>query len=164
LSDLANAVLVINSRRFQFKLFFYQKSKICVQEDIDESGSVLYIKHQCNKLLATNSVADLDPGSGAFLTPGSGIRDGNKSGSGSGIREEQPGSYFLELRNHFFGLKYSNFFMQIPGWKKVDQASRIRNTGYKPEYLRGVPWAAFLSGLAATAGRPNRCCARRCNS
>jgi hypothetical protein len=27
---------------------------------------------------------------GAFLTPGSGIRD------------EQPGSYFLELRNHFF--------------------------------------------------------------
>jgi hypothetical protein len=30
-----------------------------------------------------------DPGSGVFLTPGSGILD------------EQPGSYFLELRNHF---------------------------------------------------------------
>jgi hypothetical protein len=39
-----------------------------------------------------SSVADPDPGSGAFLTPGSGIRD------------EQPGSYFLELRNHFFCL------------------------------------------------------------
>ncbi len=36
---------------------------------------------------------DPDPRSGAFLTPGSGIR----------IRDEQPGSYFLELRNHFLG-------------------------------------------------------------
>ncbi len=34
-----------------------------------------------------------DPGSGAFLTPGSGIR--------FGIRDEQPGSYFRELRNNF---------------------------------------------------------------
>ncbi len=41
-------------------------------------------------------------GSGAFLTPGSGM--GRKSAaSGSGIRDEQPGSYFLELRNHFLG-------------------------------------------------------------
>ena len=34
---------------------------------------------------------------------------GRKSESGSGIRDEQPGSYFLELKNHFFvclGLKY----------------------------------------------------------
>jgi hypothetical protein len=45
------------------------------------------------------SVADPDPGSGAFLIPGSGM--GRKSASGSGIRDEQPGSYFLELRNHF---------------------------------------------------------------
>jgi hypothetical protein len=42
-----------------------------------------------------------DPGLGAFLTPGSGM--GRKSASGSGIRDEQPISYFLELRNHFFG-------------------------------------------------------------
>ncbi len=47
------------------------------------------------------SVADPDPGSGAFLTPVSGM--GRKSASGSGIRDEQPGSYFLDLRNHFFG-------------------------------------------------------------
>ncbi len=32
-----------------------------------------------------NSVAD--PGSGAFLTPGSGIREGEKIASESGIRE-----------------------------------------------------------------------------
>jgi hypothetical protein len=37
------------------------------------------------------SVADPDPGSGAFLTPGSGIRD------------EYFGLYFRELRNNFLG-------------------------------------------------------------
>jgi hypothetical protein len=65
------------------------------------------------------SVSNPYPGSGAFLTPGSGM--GKKSGSGSGIRDKQPGSYFLELRNPFFGLKYLNSLMRIrdPGWKKV---------------------------------------------
>ncbi len=48
-----------------------------------------------------HSVTDPDPGSGAFLTPGSGT--GRKSASGSGIQDEQPGSNFLELRNHFVG-------------------------------------------------------------
>jgi hypothetical protein len=47
---------------------------------------------------------------------------GKKSGSKSGIRirDEQPGLYFLELRNHFLGLKYLNSLMRIqdPGWKK----------------------------------------------
>ncbi len=82
------------------------------------------------------SVADPDPGSSAFLTPGSGL--GKKSGSW--IRNEQPGSYFLELRNHRFGLYYLNSLIRIqdgknsdPGWKKVEsgirKTSRIRNTG-----------------------------------
>jgi hypothetical protein len=33
---------------------------------------------------------------------------GKKSGSGSGIRiwDEQPGSFFGELKNQLFGLKY----------------------------------------------------------
>ncbi len=59
-----------------------------------------------------------DPGLGAFLTPVSGIRDGRKSASGSGIRDEQPGSYFLELRNQFFaflGVKILKFFDEDPG-------------------------------------------------
>jgi hypothetical protein len=65
---------------------------------------------------------------------------GKKSGSGSGIRDEQPGSYFLEFRNHFFGLKYLSFLMRIwhpksrmetignwdRGWKKV--GSGINNS------------------------------------
>jgi hypothetical protein len=47
-----------------------------------------------------------DPG--AFLTPGSGIRDGKKTVSGIRIQDEQPGSYFRELRNQFFGFNYLN--------------------------------------------------------
>ena len=57
--------------------------------------------------------------------------------SGSGIRIEQPGSYFLELRNHFLGLKVKTlkFFDADPGSgmetvrirdeKKSDQGSGI---------------------------------------
>jgi hypothetical protein len=63
---------------------------------------------------------------------GSGIRDGRKSASGSGIRDEQPGSYFLELRNHFFPF-YLNSLMRIrirdPGWRQF--GSRIRDLGWK---------------------------------
>ncbi len=70
-----------------------------------------------------------DPGLRAFLTPGSGIRDGRKLASGSGIRDEQPGSYFLELRNHFLpflGLKYLNSLMRIrdPGWRQFGSGIR----------------------------------------
>jgi hypothetical protein len=61
-----------------------------------------------------------DPGLGAFLTPGSisGNRDGKKSASGSGIRDEQSGSYFFEPRNHFlifFGVEILKFFDEDPG-------------------------------------------------
>jgi hypothetical protein len=63
--------------------------------------------------------------------PGSGM--GNKSGSGSGtrIRDEQPGSYFREHRNHFLGVKILKFFDADPGWKKFGSeiTFRIRNTG-----------------------------------
>ncbi len=45
----------------------------------------------------------------AFLIPGSG-RDKK---SRSGIRNEQPGSYFLVLINHFWGYKYFNSLMRI---------------------------------------------------
>jgi hypothetical protein len=38
--------------------------------------------------------------------PGSGMGKMSRSGSGIWIRDEQPGSYFLELRNHYWGLKY----------------------------------------------------------
>jgi hypothetical protein len=57
---------------------------------------------------------------------------------GSGIRNEQPGLYFLELINHFLGLnKIIKFFdagpgsglakirNRDPGWKKVESGIRI---------------------------------------
>ncbi len=40
---------------------------------------------------------------------------------GSGIWDEQPGSYFLGLRNHFFaffGVKILKFFDEDPGWRQ----------------------------------------------
>jgi hypothetical protein len=53
---------------------------------------------------------------------------GKKSESGSGIRirDEQPGSYFRELRNHFFGLNFLNYLMRIrdPGWEKFGSGIR----------------------------------------
>jgi hypothetical protein len=54
---------------------------------------------------------------------------GKKSGSGSGIRDEQPGSYFLELRNHFW-VKILKFFDADPEWKQFGsgmEKSRIRD-------------------------------------
>jgi hypothetical protein len=67
-------------------------------------------------------------GIGCFFDPG--IRDGRKSASGSGIRDEQPGSYFLELRNHFlafFGVKILKFFDEDPG--SGMETVRIRDPG-----------------------------------
>ena len=70
-----------------------------------------------------------------FIT--SGMGESQFPDPGSVIRDEQPGSYFLELRNDFFGfflrLKY---FVEDPGWRQIESgmeksrdpgsASRIR--------------------------------------
>jgi hypothetical protein len=54
--------------------------------------------------------------------------------SGSEIPDEQHRSYFLELVNHYFGLKYWNSLMlkRDPWWKIVwsRKRSRLRNTGF----------------------------------
>jgi hypothetical protein len=47
---------------------------------------------------------------------------GKRSGS---IRDEQPGSYFGELRKQFLGLKYLNFLMWIRDRKSSDPGSGI---------------------------------------
>ncbi len=68
-------------------------------------------------LTASGSVADPDPGLGAFLTPGSGMGESQHPDPGSVIRNEQAGSYFLKLRNHFFaflGVKILKFFDEDP--------------------------------------------------
>jgi hypothetical protein len=63
----------------------------------DPEDFVDNITDEVSSLYAGSSVAD--PGSGAFLISGSGIRDGYKVR----IRNEQPESYFGEFRNHFLG-------------------------------------------------------------
>jgi hypothetical protein len=36
------------------------------------------------------------------------------------IRDKQPGSYFRELRNQFFGLKHLNYLMRIRDGKNLN--------------------------------------------
>jgi hypothetical protein len=79
----------------------------------------------------------------AFLTPGSGM--GKKSSYGSGIRDEHPGSYFREIRNHFLGLKIHKFVDADPDpgtgiYLTLDPGSGMENSD--PGYTRiimGVP-------------------------
>jgi hypothetical protein len=76
------------------------------------------------------SVADLDPGSGAFLTPGSGM--GKKIRIR--IRDEQPGANFREqisesLETNFW-VKILKFFDGNPGseiWNPFDPGFKIWN-------------------------------------
>jgi hypothetical protein len=49
---------------------------------------------------------------------GSGIRCLFDPDPGSGSGMNNPGSYFRELRNQFFGVKTLKFFDADPGWKK----------------------------------------------
>jgi hypothetical protein len=56
---------------------------------------------------------------------------GKKLGSGSGIRDEQPGSYFQELRNHFFLAKILKSFDADPGSGMEKYESGIRDLGWK---------------------------------
>jgi hypothetical protein len=51
------------------------------------------------KTMENCSVAD--PGSGAFLTPSSGMGKKSRCGSGIWIQGELPGSYFREPKNNF---------------------------------------------------------------
>jgi hypothetical protein len=96
-----------------------------------ERGSVTKMRIRVcnNKKILFCSVADPDPRSGASLAPGSGFRClfGPKKHIRIRIRDEQPGSYFRELRNNFLGFKYFNSLMRIrdPGWKKFGPGINI---------------------------------------
>jgi hypothetical protein len=60
---------------------------------------VEYFKVSRRVLLSVLRIRIRDPGSGAFLTPGCGTRDGQNIKMW--IRDERPDSYFRELRNNF---------------------------------------------------------------
>jgi hypothetical protein len=68
---------------------------------ITGTGGTLYLRTPtiCAFILCRKKtgVADPDPGSGAILTPGSGIRDGTKSGIG----DEHPSNFSVSLEGVF---------------------------------------------------------------
>ncbi len=64
----------------------------------------------CSVFIRPSSVADPDPGSGAFLTPVSRMGKTSKSRSGIRIQDEHLKSYFWEFSNNFLGLKYLIFY------------------------------------------------------
>jgi hypothetical protein len=84
-----------------------------------------------NNTKIRSSVADPNPGSGAFLTPGSGMgRESQHSDPGSGMNN--PDHNFSSLESIFWGLKYLNSLMRIlgPGWRQFGsgmEKSRIRD-------------------------------------
>jgi hypothetical protein len=73
-----------------------------------------------------SSVADPDPGSGIGYLFDPWIRDPGWKKVSIRIRDEQPGSYFLELFLLFWGLKYLNSLMRIrdPGWRQFGSGIR----------------------------------------
>jgi hypothetical protein len=86
------------------------------------------------QLASSASVADPDLGSGIrcffdHRDPGSEMVKKSRSGSGIRIRDEQPGSYFRELRNNFFNVKILKFFMRIRDGKNLDPGSGMEKFG-----------------------------------
>jgi hypothetical protein len=64
----------------------------------------------------TGSVADPDPGRGAFLTPGPGSRIQNRYFWIPDLGSRIPTSYFLELSNKFLGKKFYNSLKTGPNF------------------------------------------------
>jgi hypothetical protein len=74
------------------------------------------------------SVADPDPGSDAFLPPGSGIRDGAIVLSGSGIRDKKQNLLIAFIQEEVgSGIRIRDGAMVGSGIRY--KTSRIRNTG-----------------------------------
>jgi hypothetical protein len=86
------------------------------EQDTPKRFSTWITGSQPNKYTQV-AVLRMDPGSSAFLTPGSEIRDGLKITIR--FQDKQPGSYFRELRKNFFLVKILKFFDVDPGWKYI---------------------------------------------
>ncbi len=81
------------------------------------------------------------PGSGAFLTPGPGIRDGLKSWSGSGMNNPDHISESLET---VFWLKYLSSLMRIRDGKNTDPPGSAINI---PDDVKLLFYFVFSSTL-----------------
>jgi hypothetical protein len=72
-------------RNSELRIWFQIKEADEIPSRSTESGS-----EHCSPVMSTSSVADPDPGSGAFLTPGSGIRNRIFPVPGSRIPDPKP--------------------------------------------------------------------------
>ncbi len=97
-----------------------------------------------------------DPGSGAFLTPGSGM--GKKSGSGSKMNNPD---YISERLETLFWIKIlKNSLMRIRdlGWKKFGSGIRIRNTvSYYVIFSQKFGRCGRIYGRLGTRGTAQQC-------
>jgi hypothetical protein len=78
-----------------------------------------------------HSVADPDPGSGAFLTPGSGIQDEQKTRIR--IRDDKP-NHISESSETIFELKYLNSLMRIWDGKNLVPGSGMEKIRIKDKH------------------------------
>jgi hypothetical protein len=106
--------------------------------DPDPDPPIVMQNSKKKRNLENFSVADPGSGIGCLFDSCIRIRDRRKSASGSGIRDERPGSYFLKLSNHFycfFGVKILKFLDEDPDHGDSSdpgsgmEKSRIRNPG-----------------------------------
>ncbi len=92
-----------------------------------------------------SSVADPDPGSGAFLTPRSGIRNRFFPDPGSRI----PNPYFWEFIDNFWGKKFYNSFKTSGFWPRV-RARALRAPVFFSSLLRQTGRCAPPPPVAAS--------------
>jgi hypothetical protein len=80
-----------------------------------------------------SSVAYPDPGSGAFLTPGSGMGKNNQdSYPGSGSRMNNPDHIFESFKKPIFWVKIVKLLVADPVWEKLGSGMKkicIRDPG-----------------------------------
>ncbi len=62
------------------------------------------------------------------------------------IRDKLPGSYFRELKNHFFDLKYLNSLMRLrdPGWKKFGSGIDLHPGSATLVKIHLFRWSLFV--------------------
>jgi hypothetical protein len=118
-------------------------------------------KEATKNSIPPSSVADLDTCSG--MSKKSGSRSGDPD-PGIRIRNENPRSYFQELRNQFFWVKIRKFFDADPGWKKFGsrirdwdpgsgKTSRIRNTASKSKLANLIITVLLYRNSTASGSR-----------
>jgi hypothetical protein len=93
---------------------------------------IINFKVKALRKLVYGSVADPDPGSGVFLTPGSGMGKKSRSGSGMNILDHISESletiFWVNIHKFFDAdadLDPGIFLTQDPGWKKFGSGINI---------------------------------------